>query len=151
MGVGNRIAALCADKGLSIRKLALKADVPYSTLYSAIKRDSNGIDMDTLKKIADALGVSWFELLLEATEEQSSKVAEYMLQKLDDEKVPTDKVEDFVGKDVLLSYYNTLNIDGKLEAYNILVRHSTLDVIKDSLKETKQLADTPQYQKKAEE
>ena len=71
MGVGNRIEALCADKGLSIRKLALTADVPYSTLYSAIKRNSNGIDLDTLKKIASALGVHYSILLTDSPEEQA--------------------------------------------------------------------------------
>ena len=131
MGVGNRIEALCADKGLSIRKLALKADVPYSTLYSAIKRDSNGIDTDTLKKIAAALGVEWYELISDNPHEQAAMVNQRINEVVESlngqikvapspsrppqaAAVLLDVIEQtFDTKKALLSYYNQLNDDGQ--------------------------------------
>lgn len=154
MGVGSRIGAICKKKEISLRKLSIDSGVPYSTLYSAVKRDSSGIDVNTVQKIAEALGVSWYELFIDDiddVEKQSSQLRAYLLQKIEEKKISGNEIEDFVGRDVLLSYYNTLNIDGKLEAYNILVKHSTFEVITASIIETKKLADTPQYQKKTEE
>lgn len=57
MGIGNKIGVLCQKSGVSLRQLALKANVPYSTLYCAVKRDSNKIDAGTLTGIAEALGM----------------------------------------------------------------------------------------------
>lgn len=57
MGIGNKIGVLCQKSGVSLRQLALKANVPYSTLYCAVKRDSNGIDAGALTGIAKALGI----------------------------------------------------------------------------------------------
>ena len=62
MGTGKRIGDACQQKGLSLRQLSIKADVPYSTLYSAVKRDSDGISLDALRKIAVALGVDLYSL-----------------------------------------------------------------------------------------
>ena len=62
LGTGKRIGDACQQKGLSLRQLSIKADVPYSTLYSAVKRDSDGISLDALRKIAVALGVDLYSL-----------------------------------------------------------------------------------------
>lgn len=150
MGVGNRIEALCADKGLSIRKLALTADVPYSTLYSAIKRNSNRIDLDTLKKIANALGVEWYELLSDDSEEQVEVVKSYIGEKIAKSGIQNDAERTFLIRETINNYYNQLNIDGKLAAYKILFERSEDAVLADSIQDFKALADTPQYQKKAE-
>ncbi len=64
MGIGKRIQELCNMKGLSIRRLSIMANVPYSTLYSIIKRDSDGVDSETISRIAKALNVSVMELLI---------------------------------------------------------------------------------------
>ena len=61
MGLGKRIGEKCNRQGLTIRQLSLKAGVPYSTLYSAIKRDSDGMDFETVKKLAAALDAPWYE------------------------------------------------------------------------------------------
>lgn len=112
MGVGKRIEALCADSGLSIRKLALKADVPYSTLYSAIKRDSNGIDTDTLKKIAAALGVEWYELLSDDSEEQITIVNKEVArcEALFDKAIDKALVET-PEKEKALTWFQTIPVD----------------------------------------
>lgn len=58
MGIGTRIGKLCEARKMSLRKLSIQAKVPYSTLYSAVQRDSDGIDSNTLQRIAHALGVT---------------------------------------------------------------------------------------------
>lgn len=68
MGIGNRIKELCNMQGLSIRKLSIMANVPYSTLYSIIKRDSAGADGDTINRIAKALNVTVADILLDVNE-----------------------------------------------------------------------------------
>ena len=55
MGLGKRIGEECKKSGITLRQLAIKADVPYSTLYSAVKRDSDGIDAGTITRLANAL------------------------------------------------------------------------------------------------
>ena len=62
MGVGSQIARFAIDRGMSIRQLANLAGIPYNTLYSIIKRDSNRIDGEYLSKIADALDCDLWEL-----------------------------------------------------------------------------------------
>ena len=60
MGTGKRVGDECKRQGLSLRQLAIKADIPYSTLYSAVKRDSDGITLDILKRIALALNIDLY-------------------------------------------------------------------------------------------
>ena len=55
MGIGKRIGEECKDAGMTLRQLAIKSGVPYSTLYSAVKRDSDGIDAGTITRLANAL------------------------------------------------------------------------------------------------
>lgn len=151
MGVGNRIAQQCVNKGLSVRQLALKADIPYSTLYSAIKRDSNGIDTATIKKIASALGVSWYELLSDDPEEQAKAIKAYMSEKIAmcGDQEYTKRA--FLAREITTDYYDQLNTDGKLAAYKIIYERIDNDALYDSIQDFKALVDTPQYQKKPEE
>lgn len=55
MGIGKRIGEECKDAGMTLRQLSIKSGVPYSTLYSAVKRDSDGIDAGTITRLANAL------------------------------------------------------------------------------------------------
>lgn len=165
MGVGNRIAQQCVNKGLSVRQLALKADIPYSTLYSAIKRDSNGIDTATIKKIASALGVSWYELLSDDPHEQAQGIIDDVfsrMQKSIATNDPMQKASDpinsgifeiqFKSDDDQIAYlYSLLNDPGKFEASRCFFRHLDKESIPEVIAYLKQLANTPQYQKKPEE
>lgn len=62
MGTGKRIGDECKRQGLTLRQLAIKADIPYSTLYSAVKRDSDGMTLELLKRISHALNMSLYSL-----------------------------------------------------------------------------------------
>lgn len=69
MQTGEIIGNLAKEKGINLRQLSIKADVPYNTLYAIVKRKSSRVDVETLLKIAKALGVhlrdladnSWLE------------------------------------------------------------------------------------------
>lgn len=73
MGIGNKIGELCEKRGISLRYVAMKAGIPYTTLYSAVKRDSSGMDADTLQKIAQALDVDVHQLLKPVESEDGIK------------------------------------------------------------------------------
>lgn len=69
MGLGKRIYEECKRKNMTLRQLAIKSDVPYSTLYSAVKRDSDGMDIGTVTRLAHSLEIS--EAYLMGWEEQA--------------------------------------------------------------------------------
>ena len=58
MNTGEAIGILAKEKGFNLRQLAVKAEVPYNTLYAIVKRKSSRIDGRTLSRIASALEVS---------------------------------------------------------------------------------------------
>lgn len=62
MNTGEAIGILAKQKGFNLRQLATKAEVPYNTLYAIVKRKSSRIDGKTLRRVADALGVSVDEI-----------------------------------------------------------------------------------------
>ena len=68
MGIGKRIKQKASEAGLNLKTVAKEADIPYTTLYSIVKRDSERVDPSTLTKIAEALNVSMLKL---ATGEES--------------------------------------------------------------------------------
>ena len=74
MGISGKIGAAAKAKGISLKELSRMIDVPYTTLYHAIKRDSK-MDIETVQKIATALeippdellGAVWGEIVAEDT------------------------------------------------------------------------------------
>ncbi len=58
MGLGSKLKALLDLKGLKVSTLADDLNLNRNTLYSLIQRDSDKMDMGTLSRIADYLGVS---------------------------------------------------------------------------------------------
>ncbi len=62
MNVGEQIGLLAKERNMNLHQLAVKADVPYSTVYALVSRKSKRIEAVTLKKIAAALSVSEREI-----------------------------------------------------------------------------------------
>lgn len=62
MGVATKIGEAAKEKGISLKELSRQVDIPYTTLYHAVKRDSK-MEFETVKKVADALNISWYTLL----------------------------------------------------------------------------------------
>ena len=65
MTTGERIEALAKDRGISLRKLATMSDVPYTTIYSAVKRKSDRVDRSIIDKISNAFGIDARSLISE--------------------------------------------------------------------------------------
>lgn len=105
----------------------------------------------TLKKIAAALGVSWYELLSDDPEEQAKAIKAYMSEKIAmcGDQEYTKRA--FLAREITTDYYDQLNTDGKLAAYKIIYERIDNDALYDSIQDFKALVDTPQYQKKPEE
>ncbi len=57
MSIGQKIRMEAKKQHLNFKQLAIKADISYNSLYSIIKRDSQGIQAMSLYKIAKALEV----------------------------------------------------------------------------------------------
>jgi len=62
MGFGQAISDLVKLQGITLKELSRRAGVPYTTVYSMVKRDSEGANTDTIKKIANALNVPVYVL-----------------------------------------------------------------------------------------
>lgn len=76
MGIASKIAEIAKEKGVSLKELSRLIDVPYTTLYHAIKRDSK-IDFETLLKIANALNLP-DPMIFYSEEEKESAWAEIL-------------------------------------------------------------------------
>lgn len=117
MGVGAKIKEYAKKQGISLRQLSIQADVPYSTLYSAVQRDSNSMNIEILKKIAYALGTHLPVLLsadevLEVLKKESANEVEFRHnaeQLLGEMEQEADKFLE----EQLLAKIGRLNTDGK--------------------------------------
>lgn len=58
MTVGEQIEELVREQGTNLRQLAIRANVPYNTIYAIVRRNSDRIQWETLEKIAAALGTT---------------------------------------------------------------------------------------------
>lgn len=62
MTTGQKIGELAKEKGINLHKLAETTDISYNTIYSIVKRKSDKIDFENVRKIALALGVHPIEI-----------------------------------------------------------------------------------------
>lgn len=58
MGIKNKLTNLMKCNHTNANELSRMSGVPATTIYSLIARDSNRVDIDSLIKIAHALGVT---------------------------------------------------------------------------------------------
>lgn len=119
----------------------------------------------TLKKIAAALGVEWYELISDNPHEQAQGIIDDVssrMQKSIATNGPMQKASDLINSgifeiqlksddDQIAYLYSLLNDPGKFEASRCFFRHLDKESIPEVIAYLKQLANTPQYQKKAEE
>ena len=57
-----RLRNLILDRYQSLRRFAIEADIPYSTLMTLLSRDLGGASFDVVMKICRALGIDPMEL-----------------------------------------------------------------------------------------
>lgn len=148
--MNKHIVQIRKSKKMSQIELAKKAGISVNSirLYEAGKRSPT---FATLQKIADALGVSWYELVSDVPEEQAEAIKTHIVEKIATLGISSNEEKTFLIRETISNYYDRLNIDGKLAAYKILFERSDDEVLADSIQDFKALVDTPQYQKKAEE
>ena len=92
MGVASKIGEISKEQGISIKELSRRVNVPYTTLYHAVKRDSK-VELEIVKKIADVLdvpltsllGSTWGEAVAEDTLERMQKNGVTVYNPLEDE------------------------------------------------------------------
>lgn len=90
MGIANKLIKLMKEQNTNANELASKAGVPPTTIYSLIRRDSNRVDIDSLIKIARALGVTADYFCSEEIESKPQTLAahfdgdEYTQEELDE-------------------------------------------------------------------
>lgn len=76
--IGTRIKRIRMDKQLSQKAVAKTLGIPYST-YSNYENNNREPNLETLKRIADVLGVSISYLIYGETGSMSTDTAEYLL------------------------------------------------------------------------
>ena len=57
-----KLRNLILDQYQSLRKFAIEAEIPYSTLMTLLSRDVGGASFDVMMKICEALGIDPMEL-----------------------------------------------------------------------------------------
>lgn len=57
-----KLRNLILDRYQSLRKFAIEAEIPYSTLMTLLSRDVGGASFDVMMKICRALGIDPTEL-----------------------------------------------------------------------------------------
>ena len=63
MSIGNRIMYLTNLKGMSLKEVSTRAGIPYTTLYSMVKRGTKTTSIETLRKIAVGLEMTVEDIL----------------------------------------------------------------------------------------
>lgn len=128
MGLGNRISYLVAKKGVSLKEVATKANIPYTTLYSMVKRDGKKVEYETLEKIAQALDISVNDIL-EIPDASSLPGLIDSAYMDNEEKIPN--VNEIYRQEKLMEYFSLLNQDGQEKA----------------VERVEELTEIPKYQK----
>lgn len=128
LGLGNRISYLVAKKGVSLKEVATKANIPYTTLYSMVKRDGKKVKYETLEKIAQALDISVNDIL-EIPDASSLPGLIDSAYMDNEEKIPN--VNEVYRQEKLMEYFFLLNQDGQEKA----------------VERVEELTEIPKYQK----
>lgn len=155
MTTGEYIRKYRLEANLSQKELGLKAGIAESTIrkYELGKLNPKPA---TLKKIAAALGVEWYELLADepASPEELKEYEENMRQRIAEIRRnggPNEIEKQMIARFTLGQLYNMLNTEGKLAAYEVLLEKADYDMINGSILEFEELASMPRFQKKPEE
>ncbi len=150
MSIGENIKKARLQAGLTQKELGEKLGITFQSIaqWETGRRTPK---QETVKRIASALGVSWYELLSDDPEEQAKAIKAYMSEKIAmcGDQEYTKRA--FLAREITTDYYDQLNTDGKLAAYKIIYERIDNDALYDSIQDFKALVDTPQYQKKPEE
>ena len=93
MGIGSKLTQLMKEQNTNANELAAKEGVPAQTVYSLIRRDASKVDIDTLIKIARALGVTAEYFANEESSKPTTLAAHFDGDEYTEEEL--DKIKEF--------------------------------------------------------
>lgn len=157
MTTGQLIKAARKKKKMTQAELAEKLNISYV----GVSQWENGIrnpKYDTIRKIADALGVDWSELvppedrvqmLIDTTIENIDEIANNGgMPKVSEQEMLQMATKKFQSdEDRIRAFYGCLNTDGMLMAGECFLSHLKPEDTKDVADYVERLANTPQYQR----
>lgn len=157
MTTGQLIKAARKKKKMTQAELAEKLNISYV----GVSQWENGVrnpKYDTIRKIADALGVDWSELvppedrvrmLIDTTVENIDEIANIggMPKVSEREMLQMATLQFNSEEDRTAFFYSRLNTDGMLAAGKIFFRHLKPEDMKEVADYVERLANTPQYQR----
>lgn len=173
MTTGELIKQARQNSKMTQKELAEKVGVSYQ-MIQAWENNRRNPKTETLKKIAVALNVQWFELYSDDPHEQSRGIIYDISDRagisiLDKDgnvinhpkktnamwvKTPSafSKIAQFNSEnEKALFLYTNLNESGRYEAAKFFTEHLDKDSLPEAIAYLQQLVDTSQYQKKDEE
>lgn len=116
MALGQKLQSLLTEKDITVKDFANKIQVPPTTLYSFIKRDSDTGKLVLIKKICDGLEMDLEDFLSESNNLKVKTETTYIqnadggcYQKTEKRIVISDKAK-------YINYYDKLNRHGQREA-----------------------------------
>lgn len=126
MTTAELISSIAASKNISLKDLSRRANIPYTTLYSIVKRNSVP-KYDALIQIADALGVS-----VSTLDSRLTTSIDLLSFFIDDDSVPKEKISFVVNlpdgdvisvpmssaQGTLLYNFEQLNTEGQEKVLN---------------------------------
>ena len=99
MSFSAKINALLKENGMTKAALAKKSGIPYTTLDSMLKRDSDTARLEAIFRIASALGTSVEDLVFDDSEGENGSVLSSEQQRI----LKLYSILDSRGKDTVLS------------------------------------------------
>ncbi len=175
MTTGELIKQARQNSKMTQKELAEKVGVSYQ-MIQAWENNRRNPKTETLKKIAVALNVQWFELYSDDPHEQSRgiiydisdragisildkdgnvinhpKKTTAKWHKMSESEMVKSGFIQFKSDDDKIAYlYSLLNDSGKFAAARCFFRHLDKEAVPEVIAYLQQLADTPQYQKEDE-
>lgn len=116
MGIGANVQRIAKEKKISLKELSRRAEIPYTTVYNMVKRDSERVSPENVQKLANALNVGVGELygvkIIDGLEKcglslEKSNIHDIGQILTDDEQSQKDELE---------AAFNELNSKGRTEA-----------------------------------
>lgn len=115
MTTGERIKDAAEEKKMNLHQLAVKAGISYNTLYSIVRRRSDKVDVETLRKIALALEMHPIEIMGDDQMDMVSYGMDLFQRAMQSSKETITAFEND-KRSQLLYFYEQLNDDGQKEA-----------------------------------
>lgn len=115
MGIGKNINDQIEKKGITVAQLSRETGIAATTVYSIIQRDSDSVAVNTLQKIAEALGVEIWDLIgvdRETARQNKNSLEEFADLYADDEERKEHEFQKEVyeqeEKDMVDYYYSSI-------------------------------------------